>query len=45
MTSRSWIPYAANEKRGEVGAEEQAAIANETSDASSSRSEANKPTA
>ena len=31
-------------KRGEVGAQEQAAIANETSDASSSRSEANKPT-
>jgi hypothetical protein len=31
-------------KRGEVGAQEKAAIANETSDASSSRSEANKPT-
>jgi drug/metabolite transporter (DMT)-like permease len=33
-----------DEKRGEVDAEEQAAIANETSDASPGRSEADKPT-
>ncbi len=33
-----------DEKRGEVSADEQAAIANETSDASSGRSEADKPT-
>jgi hypothetical protein len=33
-----------DEKRGEVSADEQAAIANETSDASSCRSEADKPT-
>src|SRR5215211_6880691 len=33
-----------DEKRGEVDAEEQTAIANETSDASPDRSEANKPT-
>lgn len=33
-----------DEKRGEVSADEQAAIANETSDASSGRSEADEPT-
>jgi hypothetical protein len=33
-----------DEKRGEVEAEEQAAIANGTSDASVGRSEADKPT-
>ena len=33
-----------DEKRGEVSAAEQAAIANETADATSGRSEADKPT-